>query len=182
MKKVLTRAEEIEARATFSEDATLNKDALDDCAIEQAYLYGEWSKQWAKAKLELDIAETMLKRKKGEIDEKIRVNPYKFGWESKTGKDPTETFIDRKVEMNEEVMALEDDILVATYNCNILDIAKNTLDRRGRSLDVLAKLYSSNYFSAKPPQNYNTEETFQKNMNRSLETSEGMMRRKKLGD
>ncbi len=131
----------------FKEQIKLDKNMLDFNAIEQPTLYAEWSEKWAKAVLERDKCKERVSTITSEAANEIRSNPEQFGWDSE--KSPTESFINSQIPIHPDVKKAQDEYIESQYQVNLLSSAKETLDQRSHALDVLARLYAGNYFSAK---------------------------------
>lgn len=131
--------------SNFRDEVALNKDFLDDNAIEQPALYAKWSEAHAQAVLERDKAKDRFAITKAEVDEEIRKNPSKFGWES--DKSPTVGFIEAQIILHKKYKAVQEELATAEHNVNIMSAAKNSFEQRGRMLAVLAELFKSNYFA-----------------------------------
>lgn len=131
----------------FKDQVKLNKNCLDDNAIEQPVLFAEWSEKWAKAVFERDKAKENIAVVTSEAAREIRTNPETFGWES--DKAPTESFINSQVPVHPKVQEAQNMLTKSQYDVNLYSSAKETVEQRGKALDILVKLYTGGYFSAK---------------------------------
>lgn len=132
----------------FKDKIKLNKDYLDDNSIEQPELYNETANAWAQAVLERDRAKERMTVSKAECEDEVRKNPAAFGWTDV--KPPTVGWFENKALLHPKYRAAVEEHLLAAYNVNILAGGKETLDHRGKQLEVLSKLYTGSYFSSRP--------------------------------
>jgi len=153
----------------FRDQIKIDINRLDKAAVEQPSLYEEWSRSWAEAVLERDRSKEYLSAVKAEIDETIRKNPAKYGWDNEN-KSPTEAWIANQIARNADVRKATDEFIEAQFNVNILTTAKETLDHRKKSLEILTDLYKSNYFVARS----RSDEVYEE----ALERSEKELREK----
>lgn len=144
----------------FKDDIKISIYQLDKAAIEQPELYEEWSRQWADAVFQRDSLKEQLTVKKAEIDEQIRLAPGKFGWVQE--KSPTEAWIAQKVILNLEIRELNDKLIQAQYDVNIMSSAKEAIEHRGKAMSILTELYKGNYFVAKSRSDDNYQSTMTK--------------------
>ena len=131
----------------FDVDIKLNKNHLDQNAIEQVDLYEKCTDKWADAVLTRDEAKENLTVIKAEVDEEIRANPLEHGWSSES-KTPTETWISNQVTLNERVREATTKHLKTMHKVNQLSGDKETLEHRKKALDILTELYKGQYFVA----------------------------------
>lgn len=166
---------------SFKDDIKISIYQLDKAAIEQPELYEEWSRQWAEAVFERDKLKENLTIKKAEIDALIRQTPSKFGWAQ--DKAPTEAWIGQQIILNNEIVHLNQLLIEAQYNVNIMASAKEAIEHRGKAMSILTELYKGNYFVAKS----RTDENYQSTLTRksaeaqseALENSDRLARRKR---
>ncbi len=131
----------------FKDQIKLDKNKLDYNAIEQPTLFAEWSEKWAKAVLERDKTKERLTTITAEAASDIRIHPEQFGWEQE--KSPTESFINSQIPVHPKVKEAQEELINAQYEVNMTSSAKETVEQRGKALDVLVKLYTGGYFAAK---------------------------------
>lgn len=144
----------------FKDDIKISIYQLDKAAIEQPELYEEWSRQWAEAVFERDKLKENLTIKKAEIDALIRQIPSKFGWAQ--DKAPTEAWIGQQIILNNEIVHLNQLLIEAQYNVNIMASAKESIEHRGKAIGTLTELYKGNYFVAKSRSDDNYQSTMTK--------------------
>lgn len=131
----------------FKDRVKLDKNCLDDNAIEHPLLYEEWSKKWALAVFERDKIKERISVVTAEAAKEIRSEPKNFGWDS--DKAPTEAFINSQIPLHPKVREVQEEVIQAQYEVNLYASAKETLQQRNEDLKILAQLYSGAYFSAK---------------------------------
>lgn len=129
----------------FKDLIKLNKDTLDEDVIKQVDLYYEWSEKWAKAVLERDKAKEDLTVTIAEASQDIRTNPEQYGWEF--DKAPTETFINSKIPLHPLVREKQAKLNNLQFDINVYSSAKDTLEQRGRALNILTELYKGEYYT-----------------------------------
>ena len=131
----------------LKDDAKLDITKLDQHALDQPALYDNWGEKWAEAVAERDKLKEKLSVVRAEADDEIRRTPKDFGWEQ--DKAPTETWVANQVVLHPKVRDSMDEFLTAQKNVSITSVAKEVLDHRKKSLEILTELYKNNYFSAR---------------------------------
>jgi len=129
----------------FKDAIKLNIFHLDKNAIDQVDLYEEWSDKWSVALKERDFAKEDLTQLKAEVDEAIRLNPVKYGWDEEK-KSPTEIWIANRVALDKRVKEAQKHVIECQYYANKMSARKEVLEHRKKSLEVLTDLYKGNYF------------------------------------
>lgn len=117
----------------FKEDVKLDPYALDDANIIQAELYAEWGERWADAVKERDYLKEEVSVVRSSIDEQIRNKPEKFGWEG--AKSPTEAFINSQIVLHPDYIDIMEKLNKAQYNVNMMVVAKEAIEHKGKSID-----------------------------------------------
>lgn len=123
----------------------LSKYRLDQNAIDQVELYEEATDEWAAAVLARDLAKEDLTTIKADVDEEIRANPEKYGWEVEN-KSPTEAWIAGRIVKNKKVKEATITHLKLVHEVNQLAGKKEALDHRKKMLEILTELYRGQYF------------------------------------
>lgn len=136
----------------FKKDLVLNKNMLDFHALEQPELYGKWASEWANAVLKREQAKDRLNLARAECDEIIRKDPKDYGWDSE--KSPTEKFIEAKILTHKKYTKALQEYQEAAHDANVMGIAKDSIEMRGKSLDMLTRLFAASYFSTKPAERF----------------------------
>lgn len=129
----------------FKDLIKLDKDNLDENAINQVILYNEWSEKWANAVLIRDKAKENLIIVTANASNEIRTYPEKFGWEF--DKAPTEAFINSKIPLHSSVKEAQENLNESQYKVNLYSSTKDTLEQRGRALNILTELYKGGYYT-----------------------------------
>ena len=127
----------------YEKDLHIDKDALEDCLIDQPSLYGKWSNAWARAVRERDQAKETLNIVKADLDMKIRKNWDILGFDKK----PTDMAIITWICAQEDYRGANLVLIEAAYAVNVLETAKWAFQHRKDALDNLVKLFLSNYYS-----------------------------------
>jgi hypothetical protein len=164
---------------SFKDDIKLDVADLDHAALEQPSLCAEWGEKWAQAVLDRDRLKERLTSRRAEIDEEIRKSPESFGNE---GGKITETWIASKVQLHEDVVSLNQELLEAQYNVNMMSVARDALDHRLKALSTLTELYKGNYFSAAARGSSNVTDAVDRSMEdqrKKVEQHPKMLRRLK---
>lgn len=125
----------------------LNRYHLDQNAIDQVELYEDATDAWADAVFERDIAKENLTTLKADVDEEIRLDPKKYGWDSES-KAPTETWISNQIVKDERIKEATIAHIKLVHQVNIFSGKKETLEHRKKSLEILTDLYKGQYFVA----------------------------------
>lgn len=160
----------------FKQDVKIDPLALDDANIIQAELYAEWGERWASAVKERDYLKEQKDMVKAELDEKIRSRPEKYGWEG--SKSPTEAFISSQILLQQEYIAVSNSLIEAQYNVNMMGLAKEAIENKGKSIDRELEMYRLGYkvisMQEKPSRK---EDVAKKN---TQEQNEGLKRNRRL--
>lgn len=136
----------------FKDSLKLDKNMLDVHAIEQPELFHKWATKWAMAQLKRDQAKDRLSVARAESDEAIRKDPESYGWDG--SKSPTEKFIESQVLVHKKYKDALKEYQDAVEEANTMMIAKEAIEVKGRSLDILVRLFVAGYFSTKPVERY----------------------------
>lgn len=139
----------------FAKCLKLDKNMLDVHALEQAELFHTWATKWAAAQVRRDQAKDRLNVARAESDDEIRKDPGSYGWDAT--KSPTEKFIESQVLQHKTYKDALDEYQTAVEEANMLMVAKDAIEIRGKSLDILARLFTAGYFSTKPAERYERE-------------------------
>ncbi len=131
----------------FKDQIKLDKNRLDENAIDQSDFYDEWSKKWAASVLERDKAKERIGVATAESANDIRSHPQIYGWEQ--DKAATDGFVTSQVPLHPKVRKAQEELIEAQYQVNMMSSAKENLEQRVHSLDILTRLYTGAYFSAR---------------------------------
>jgi hypothetical protein len=132
--------------SSFAEDMFLDVKDLDRAALDQPAIYAKWSMEWALALFSRDKLKDRIKAKRAEISKQIRLDPESFGGSAE--KKVAENWVNATVDAHDEVLALEEEMTEKQYEVEMLQIAKNDCDQRGKSINQLIELYKGNYFAS----------------------------------
>ena len=127
----------------YKEDLRIDRDALEECLVEQPEMYAKWSDAWAQAVKERDEAKEALNLVKADLDMRVRKGWDILGFEKK----PTDMAITTWICAHTDYRNSNFHLIQATYNVNVLEAAKWAFQHRKDSLDNLTKLFLSNYYS-----------------------------------
>lgn len=131
------------------EDLKVDLNGLDENAVNQAILYAEYSLLWVEAIKARDDLKRNLELLRSDLDEMIRAEPNKYGWEK--DKAPTEAFVSQRIINDPDYIDLNDQLAKSQYEVNVTAVIKESFDKRGHSINVLKDLYIGNYFSTTSP-------------------------------
>lgn len=139
----------------FEEDINIDPDALDVEWLRQSNLYIKYSEALSKARRYLDKLKDKLDVMRSEFDLAIRKDPAKyFGKDFKL----TENAVQSKIMSFSEYREVQENILEAKYNVDVLSAAVRSLEQKKESLENLVKLLGMQYFaSPKEPRNLGFE-------------------------
>lgn len=129
----------------FLEDVQLDVDSLDDANIMQASLYAKWGRSWAIAVKERDEIKERKEVVRADLDSRIRNRPEKYGWEGT--KSPTETFISNTILLQQAYQDISQQLIEAQQSVNLMSVAKEAMDHKGRRIDSLIELEKIGWFS-----------------------------------
>jgi hypothetical protein len=129
----------------FRKELLLDKNNLDQCALDQPDLFAEWATQWANAVHDRDRAKDSLALARSQADADIRSDPKRFGWPS--DKAPTEAFVSSAIVSHPDYVEANEYYMTVNHSVNVLHIAKESFEQRRKMIEVLTNLYTSSYFS-----------------------------------
>lgn len=163
----------------LKDEVRLDITKLDQHALDQPALYEEWGSKWAEACFERDKCKERLAAAKAEADDEIRRTPANFGWDQT--KSPTEAWVASQIIGHKKVKEATDELLTAQYNVNMMTIAKEALDHRRKSLEILTDLYKNSYFVARSRtnENYVSQKTDEVRQEQQAELKKEMPRRRR---
>lgn len=127
----------------FERDLAISVDSLDQHLLDQAELYGKWSKYAAEAARDVNMAKMNMKEIEAKIAMKVRKNPELYGFEKRA----TDAGVESIVQTSPEYRGAYLEWVNATHKFDILDSAKWSISARGHSLSELVKLWMNNYMS-----------------------------------
>jgi hypothetical protein len=127
------------------EDLKVDLNCLDEDAANYATLYAEYSLMWVKAVKTRDDLKRQLELLRSDLDEMIRAEPSKYGWEK--DKAPTEGFVSQRVINDPDYIDLNEQFAEAQSEVNGMSVIKEAFDKKGYALKILADLYKGNYFT-----------------------------------
>jgi hypothetical protein len=120
----------------------IDRYALDIECAKHAKTFGEVSKEFIKSVSIRDRMKEQMDLVKAEVDAKVRQNPEEYIY----GKG-TEAEIAGIVLMSDEYRAAQHEYIQAREDVGVLQVAKDALEHKKTMLELLVKLYTSNYFS-----------------------------------
>lgn len=127
----------------YEDDLAIDPDALEECLVEQAELYGRWAKAHAQSIKERDHAKEQLNIVKADLDMKCRKNWEVLGFDKK----PTDLAITTWILAHKDYRTSNFHFIEANYATNVLEGAKWAFQHRKDDLDNLVKLFLANYYS-----------------------------------
>jgi hypothetical protein len=95
----------------FEDDLAIDKDALEECLVEQPGLYAKWSKAHSEAVKERDRAKEKLNIVKADLDMKVRKSWDILGFDKK----PTDMAITTWITAHEDYRRANFGLIEATY-------------------------------------------------------------------
>lgn len=141
----------------YKEDLRIDKYDLDEECVDHSSRYEKWGNAHAEADLRREKAERRIKVIEAEVDEEIRENPKKYGWEE--DRPPTEPFIKAAIMRHPRVKAAYNIFYRAKGRAAKLKVAVRAFEHRKRNLSDLCGLHNKQYYS-RPyvPPKYSREE------------------------
>jgi len=138
----------------YQEDMSIDDTCLDIEILDQPELVLKYTQLCEDAKKEMDEEKEELDLLAAQIDYEVRSDPKKFGIEIKL----TETLITNTVKQTEDWQKKNKKYLEVRHTYGILKGAITATDHRKTSLELLVKLYNSNYFAGPSvPRDLNAE-------------------------
>jgi len=125
----------------YKEDLEIDKYALDHEWEKQSQLYMKWSERYAEAVKERDVLQQKKKVLRAELDQKFR---QKFIDE---GSKFTENMIDSEIRRSAEFQKIQEELIEANKNVNVLDSAKWAMDSKKKALESMTSLWLGGYYS-----------------------------------
>lgn len=125
----------------FELDTAIDPHILDEEWATQSSLYMEYCKQWATESKELDRLKKQLPILEAKVGNDIRENPGNYSYKL------TVDAVNNLIASNEEVIAMNNEIIEKTYTVNLLRGALTALDHKKKALENLVMLFGLNYFS-----------------------------------
>jgi hypothetical protein len=135
---------EKEDELDFEKDLQINIDNLDQHLLDQAELYGKWSRLSAEASRDVNIAKLELRETEACISIKVRKSPEIYGFEKRATEAGVESIIHSSPEYRKAYL----NWVAAVHRSEILESAKWSVQQRGHSLQELVKLWMNNYMSS----------------------------------
>jgi len=138
----------------YQEDMAIDDTCLDIEILDQPELVLKYTQLCEDAKKEVDEEKEELDLLAAQIDYEVRSDPKKFGIEIKL----TETVVLNTIKQAEEWQAKNKIYLTSRHTYGILKGAIKAVEHRKTSLELLVKLYNSNYFAGPSvPRDLNAE-------------------------
>lgn len=130
----------------MEKDLQIQKYKLDEEWLRQPALFQKYSEQLVEAELLRDRLLENLNITKSEVDQKIRLNPKKYGWTSET-KSPTEGFISTQVSLDTKVREAQKQYLDAKKDAAVIKTYVEALQHKKSALENCVKLWLYGYWS-----------------------------------
>jgi hypothetical protein len=128
----------------YKEDIRIDIHALDAEWIKQASLYQYYAKKEAIALYERDQLADRLALVQAQLDKDIRLDPKKYGFESK----PTEAAILNSIKQDPFYTKANELLMRASCKAKIIGGAVRAFDHKKKALEKLTELYLSGYWAA----------------------------------
>ena len=144
-----------ENKLDFSKDVAIDQDALDVEWLNQASLFGKWSRLHADAEAKVGRLKHRLEVMEADLDNKVRTKPKSYGI---AGERITEGAIKSAIILTKEHQELNSLYLKAQHNQAIIMSAVRSLAHKRDALENLVRLLGSEYFSGPlAPRDLNAE-------------------------
>lgn len=127
----------------YQEDLRIDKYALDTEWVHQPQLFCRYAELFAQAQYEYEESEEEVKRVAATVDNDIRRNPEKYGYDKK----PTDDAIKKRIVLDKSYTDAVDKMLKAKRNMTILLGAKQAFDHRKKALESLVSLHNGQYYA-----------------------------------
>ena len=127
----------------YKEDLTIDKFSLPEEWERQPQLYMQWAEAHALAMDEVSRAKEQLDLVKAELDEQIRVDPERFGFDKK----PTEAAISACIVKQTIYNDAYKHYLEKNKSSNILAGAKEAMNHKKKALEGLTQLLLGGFYA-----------------------------------
>ena len=128
----------------YEYDLNIDKYSLDLEWEKQAQLYMKWSERYAEAVRNRDRAKEKLELVRAAIDEDIRLNPEKYGFDKK----PTESAISAMIIKSDKYIEANRVFIESTKEMNVLAGAKEAMAHKKKALESITQLWLGGYYAA----------------------------------
>ena len=139
----------IKQELDYENDTKIDRHALEECLTAQAELRAKWSKMWALAVKEHDLAKEYFDLTVSELSRKARKS-----WDILDfPKAPTDSMVREWVPTQDEYKEASSHLIEAAFKMNVLGGkagnigAKSSFDDRSRALSDLVKLWLNGYYA-----------------------------------
>lgn len=129
----------------YKEDLRIDKYDLDEECVDHSLRYDKWGEAHVEADLRKEKAERRLDVVKAELDEEIRSNPKKYGWEEDRA--PTEPFVKAAIARHPRLKEAYKIYYRAKGRAGKLKVAVRAFEHRKRNLTDLCGLHNKQYYS-----------------------------------
>lgn len=133
----------IKQELDYENDTKIDRHRLEECLTEQAELRTKWSKAWAIAVKERDLAKEYFDLTISDLSRNARKN-----WEIlEFPKAPTDAMVKEWMPSQEEYKEASAHLIDCTFNMNVLSGSKSAFDDRSKGLSDLVKLWLNGYYA-----------------------------------
>lgn len=129
----------------YQKAVAIDPDKLDEEIFSQPGLYMKFSEVYSEAEKRREKLKNKLGILEANLDFEIRSKPERFGLKSL--KSITESLVKNTIQRQEEVQQLNEKIIQANYDLNIVKAAITSLEHKKKMLEKAVDLYNGQYFS-----------------------------------
>lgn len=129
----------------YQKAVAIDPDKLDEEIFSQPGLYMKFSEIYSEAERKRETLKNKLGILEADLDFKIRSKPEIFGLKSL--KSVTESLVKNTIQRQEEIQTLNERIIQANYDLNIVKAAITSLEHKKKMLEKAVDLYNGQYFS-----------------------------------
>jgi len=129
----------------YQKAVAIDPDKLDEEIFSQPGLYMKFSEVYADIERKREKLRRKLEILEANCDFEIRTKPERFGLKSL--KSVTEALVKNTIQKQEEIQELNEKIIQANYDLNIVKAAITSLEHKKKMLEKAVDLYNGQYFS-----------------------------------
>jgi hypothetical protein len=159
----------------YKKDLEIDRNNLDEEWERQPLLFAKWAEKAVEAAFDRDRAKENLDIVRAKLDHKIRTHA------AATNEKITESAISNKIILEQEYQEANQQVIEATKNLGILNVARESFDHRKKALENNTSLYLAGYYSQPKESKFiktKKEENDKSNHYETLENSRISKRRK----
>ena len=141
----MTKEKNEQEEIDYQKAVAIDPDKLDEEIFSQPGLYMKFSEIYSEIEKKRERLKNKLVVLEAGLDFRIRSKPEMFGLKSL--KSVTESLVKNTIQRQEEVQIINEKIIQANYDLNIVKAAITSLEHKKKMLEKAVDLYNGQYFS-----------------------------------